>query len=166
MVHGEFGSTDRSSNWAARSHVGCLLLMNTSAVDREQRTFDAVPTSAAAARTFVSETLRENGAPNGIIADFALAVSELATNIIEHGDDSSLTIYVDVSDSSYWELGVVGGRCPPESRVLRPETWAVAASGDPSGRGLGIVRHLMDEISAESTDNEVSICCRRKRVEE
>ena len=121
--------------------------------------------SAGAARRFVSDTLREHGASNAAIGDFALAVSELATNIIEHGDGSSLTIYVDISDSTCWELEVVGGSCPPESRVLRPDTWAVAAADEKSGRGLGIVRHLMDEISAESTDNEVSIRCRQKRAE-
>ena len=140
--------------------------MNSSAVDREQRTFEAVPTSAGAARRFVGETLREHGAESPVISDFALVVSELATNIIEHGDGASLTIYVDVSDSACWELEVVGGRCPPDSRVLRPETWVVAAADDPSGRGLGIVRHLMDDISATSTNDEVSIRCRQNRIDQ
>ena len=72
--------------------------MNSSDVDREQRTFEAVPTSAAAARRFVTEILRHHGAPNGVVGDFALVVSELSTNIIEHGDGSSLVIFVDVSD--------------------------------------------------------------------
>lgn len=139
--------------------------MNSSDVDREQRTFEAVPTSAGAARRFVTEILRHHGAPNGVVGDFALVVSELSTNIIEHGDGSSLVIFVDVSDPACWELEVVGGQCPAESRVLRPETWAVAAADDPSGRGLGIVRHLMDEISAESCDDQVSIRCRQKRTE-
>jgi anti-sigma regulatory factor (Ser/Thr protein kinase) len=99
------------------------------------------------------------------VADFALVVSELTTNIIEHGDGSSLIIFVDVSDPASWELEVVGGQCLAESRVLRPETWAVAGADDPSGRGLGIVRHLMDEVSAESQDDQVSIRCRKNRIE-
>lgn len=139
--------------------------MNSSAVDREQRTFEAVPASAGAARRFVTEILRLNGGANGVVADFALVVSELTTNIIEHGDGSSLIIFVDVSDPASWELEVVGGQCPPDSRLLRPETWAVAGAEDPSGRGLGIVRHLMDDISAESRDDQVSIRCRKKRIE-
>ncbi len=139
--------------------------MNSNAVDREQQTFEAVPTSAGAARRFVGETLRQHGASSGVIGDFALVVSELTTNIIEHGDGTSLTIYVNVSDTDCWELEVVGGQCPPDSRVLRPETWVVATPDDPSGRGLGIVRHLMDDISATSTDDEVSIRCRKNRVE-
>jgi anti-sigma regulatory factor (Ser/Thr protein kinase) len=139
--------------------------MNASDVDRENRTFEGVPTSAGAARRFVSDTLREHGASNAAIGDFALAVSELATNIIEHGDGSRLTVYVDISDSTCWELEVVGGHCRPDSHVLRPDTWAVAAADDKSGRGLGIVRHLMDEIFAESTDNGISIRCRQRRAE-
>jgi anti-sigma regulatory factor (Ser/Thr protein kinase) len=139
--------------------------MNSSAVDREQQAFDAVPASAGAARRFVTEILRLNGASDGAVADFALVVSELTTNIIEHGDGSSLIIFVDVSDPASWELEVVGGQCLAESRVLRPETWAVAGADDPSGRGLGIVRHLMDEVSAESQDDQVSIRCRKNRIE-
>ena len=155
--------------WTRRAggagRVGTAAPMNASAVDREQRTFEAVPTSAGAARRFVSEILRLNGASKCVVADFALVVSELSTNIIEHGNGSSLIIFVDVSDPDSWELEVVGGQCPPESRVLRPEAWAVAAADDPTGRGLGIVRHLMDEISAESRDDQVSIRCRQKRSE-
>ena len=139
--------------------------MNGSAVDREQRTFEAVPASAGAARRFVAEILRINGGSNGVVADFALVVSELTTNIIEHGDGSSLIIFVDVSDPGSWGLEVVGGQCRADSRVLRPETWAVAGADDTSGRGLGIVRHLMDEVSADSRDDQVSIRCRKQRID-
>ncbi|MBK5331858.1 MAG: hypothetical protein JJD93_07800, partial [Ilumatobacteraceae bacterium] len=55
--------------------------MNASAIDRVQQTFEAVPTSARAARQFVTSTLRAHGAANSVISDYALVVSELATNI-------------------------------------------------------------------------------------
>jgi anti-sigma regulatory factor (Ser/Thr protein kinase) len=140
--------------------------MNGSAIDREQRTFEGVPTSARGARQFVTETLRSHGATPQVITDYALVVSELATNIIEHGDGSTLIIFLDVSDPEWWELEVIGGSCTSSSHILQPDTWAVAAADETTGRGLGIVRHLMDEIVADTTDDQVSIRCRHRRNQE
>ena len=139
--------------------------MSASAIDRVQRIFEAVPTSARAARQFVADTLRLHGATTGVISDYSLVVSELATNIIEHGDGSSWVIFVDVTDSDWWEVEVVGGVSDPPARVLQPDTWSVAAADEISGRGLGIVRHLMDQITADETDGQVGIRCRRRRTE-
>ena len=139
--------------------------MNASAIDRVQQTFAAVPTSARAARQFVTNTLRAHGAANSVISDYALVVSELATNIIEHGDGSDLVIFLDVADPDWWGMEVVGGATSASNHVLEPASWTVAAADEPSGRGLGIVRHLMDEIVTDTSDSQVSIRCRRRRVE-
>jgi anti-sigma regulatory factor (Ser/Thr protein kinase) len=140
--------------------------MNSRAVDREQQTLEAVPASARAARQFVAETLRTHGASVQVIKDYVLVVSELATNIIEHGDGSSLVIYLDVADPRWWDIEVVGGASSPPAQLLEPETWTVASADDASGRGLGIVRHLMDEIATGSHAGQVSIRCRRRRTED
>jgi anti-sigma regulatory factor (Ser/Thr protein kinase) len=142
-----------------------LLIMNTNALDREQKTFDAVPTSARAARQFVTETLSTHGASAQEAKDFALIVSELATNIIEHGDGSSLVIFLDVADTEWWEVEVVGGSVAHSDRLLQPDTWTVAGADAASGRGLGIVRHLVDDIAADTKDGQVSIRCRRRRAD-
>ena len=142
-----------------------LAEMNTSAVDREQRTFEALPASARASRQFVTDTLRTHGADPQLIRDFVLVVSELATNIIEHGDGSSLVIYVDVEDKQWWEVEVVGGAATTPAQLLEPDSWIVASADDASGRGLGIVHHLMDDISTGSNAGQVSIRCRRRRTE-
>lgn len=139
--------------------------MNVGAIDREQRTFEAVPTSARAARQFVIEILRQHGATTTVIGDYALVVSELATNIIEHGGGSRLVICVDVADSEWWEVEVVGGTSATFNQVLQPDTWTVAGAEQTSGRGLGIVRHLMDHVATDTTDGQVSIRCRRRRAE-
>lgn len=139
--------------------------MMTSAKDREKQTFEAVPVSARAARKFVADTLQANGASAQVIKDYALVVSELATNIIEHGDGSSLVIFLDVSDAEWWEVEVVGGASAPPERLMAPETWRVANADEGSGRGLGIVRHLMDDISTNSNGEQLSIRCRRRRNE-
>ncbi|MEO7370586.1 MAG: ATP-binding protein, partial [Ilumatobacteraceae bacterium] len=137
--------------------------MNASALAREQRTFEPVPSSAREARQFVSDTLRRHSASSDAISDFALVVSELATNFIEHGDGSRLVIFVDVSDPACWEVEVVGSAARMPRQVMQPSLWAVAASGEASGRGLGIVRHLMDDISTSIAGDQVSIRCRRHR---
>ena len=140
--------------------------MNASAIDRVQQTFAAVPTSARAARQFVRNTLHFHGATTSVITDYALVVSELATNIIEHGDGSDLIIFLDVADPEWWGMEVVGGATTAANRVLvlEPASWTVAAADEPSGRGLGIVRHLVDDIVTDSTDGQISIRCRRRRV--
>ena len=140
--------------------------MNASAIDRVQQTLAAVPTSARAAREFVRDTLRSHGASNSVITDYALVVSELATNIIEHGDGSDLIVFLDVADPEWWGMEVVGGAASAANRVLvlEPESWTVAAADEPSGRGLGIVRHLVDEIVTDTTDGQISIRCRRRKL--
>jgi anti-sigma regulatory factor (Ser/Thr protein kinase) len=142
-----------------------MVELNPAAVDCELRAFEPVPISAHAARTFVTEFLRRHGATETVIGDYALAVSELATNIIEHGGGSDVTIRVDVTDPRWWEVEVIGGTSVPPDEVLHPETWAVASAEEISGRGLGIVRHLMHDVIADTTDGRVSIRCRQRRAE-
>jgi len=87
----------------------------------------------------------------------------LVSNIIEHGDGLELSLALSATPDA-WELSVVGGRCTPESLVLRPEKWSVAGADEDSGRGLGIVRQLMDEISVDTSAGTVSVNCRRRRT--
>jgi anti-sigma regulatory factor (Ser/Thr protein kinase) len=142
-----------------------LARMNASAIDREQKSFDAIPASARAARQFVTNAMRLHGASPKEISDYALVVSELTSNIIEHGNRSSLIVFVDVADNEWWEVEVVGGAEAPDLRLLAPDTWTVAGADEVSGRGLGIIRHLMDEITSDVTGGEISIRCRRRRAE-
>jgi anti-sigma regulatory factor (Ser/Thr protein kinase) len=137
--------------------------MNTRAVDREQREFDATPASARAGRRFVTDTLRQHGATAKVTSDYALVVSELVTNIIEHGDGSGLNILIDVTDPDWWEIEVVGGVADVPGNLLQPDTWTVADADEASGRGLGIVRHLMDAVEASAASGKISIRCRRRR---
>jgi anti-sigma regulatory factor (Ser/Thr protein kinase) len=125
--------------------------------------FQAVPSTARPARRFVADTLRAQGATSDEIVDIALVASELVSNIIEHGDGLELSLGLSATPET-WELSVVGGRCSPESLVLRPEKWNVAGADESSGRGLGIVRQLMDDISVDATDGTVSVNCRRRRA--
>jgi anti-sigma regulatory factor (Ser/Thr protein kinase) len=142
-----------------------LAYMNANALDREQQSFAAIPASARAARQFAAATLRRHGAPPKVIKDYALVVSELVTNIIEHGDGSSMVISLDVANPDWWEVEVVGGSAASPSTLLQPDTWTVASADEASGRGLGIVRHLMDDIATHTNAGQVSIRCRCRRTE-
>jgi anti-sigma regulatory factor (Ser/Thr protein kinase) len=135
----------------------------TGASQRQFLKFQAVPATARPARRFVADTLRAQGATSDEIVDIALVASELVSNIIEHGDGLELSLAVNATPDA-WELSVVGGRCPPDSLVLRPEKWNVARADEHSGRGLGIVRQLMDDISVDTSAGTVCVSCRRRRA--
>jgi len=137
--------------------------MNGNTPIRQFLKFQAVPSTARPARRFVADTLRAQGATNDEILDIALVASELVSNIIEHGDGLELSLALSATPEA-WELSVVGGRCSPESLVLRPEKWNVARADESSGRGLGIVRQLMDEITVDTSAGTVNVSCRRRRA--
>lgn len=140
--------------------------MNLSAVDREHQIFDAVTASAQAARKFVGEILGQRGAPDSVVVDFRLVVSELVSNVIEHGDGSSLTVIVDSSDHQWWEIEVVGGTILGSSEIPQPNQWTIAGTEESAGRGLGIVQQLMDEVITNVSDGNVSVRCRIRRTDD
>lgn len=139
--------------------------MNLRGVNNEQRTFDVIPESARAARQFIGEILRQRGASETTVRDYQLVVSELVANVIEHGGESGITVFSDFSNPEWWDIGVVGGEVVDENPLKQPDAWTVAGNGNVSGRGLGIVRQLMDDIVTDTTDDRLRIRCRRKRVE-
>jgi anti-sigma regulatory factor (Ser/Thr protein kinase) len=137
--------------------------MTTDATVPERREFDAVPTSARAARRFVTDLLRLGGAPAAVITDCSLVVSELVTNVIEHSGGTRVEVAVDLADPRWWCLEVVGAAPSSPKQLAAPETWTVGGANDVSGRGLGIVRQLMDEVVINTTDGHITVTCRRRR---
>jgi len=133
-------------------------------VRQHKMRFEAVPPTARTARRFVAEVLRTHGATTDEISDVTLVASELVSNIIEHGACPTLVIVLDVADPEVWQLSVVGGPYSGDSVVLKPENWSVAHPDDQSGRGLGIVRQLMDEISVDRSAGNLGVICRRRRA--
>jgi anti-sigma regulatory factor (Ser/Thr protein kinase) len=129
----------------------------------DRRVFERVPSSAKASRDFVRDRLLAYGAERPVVADFELTVSELVTNVIEHGGGSSrLEVVVSVADPSWWEIQVIGGAWLAR-RGPSPVTWSVPGALELSGRGLGIVRRLMDDVILGTVRRQISIRCRRHR---
>jgi anti-sigma regulatory factor (Ser/Thr protein kinase) len=134
--------------------------------DGEQRVFRATPSSTRSIRRFVSETLRAARARADVVTDFQLVVSELAANAIEHGTGDDLVVDVDTTQSSWWEV-TVSSTLPTgrrrDGRLRTARQWSIADPDASSGRGLGIVRRLMDDVRVEHHADRISVRCRMRR---
>jgi anti-sigma regulatory factor (Ser/Thr protein kinase) len=128
----------------------------------DQRIFEAVPTSAQRVRRFVTAALLADGADEASVQNLTLVASELASNVIEHGDGSQVVVAIDSSDAAWWAIEVCGGR-PVRSELTDPVAWRLPAPHDPSGRGLALVRQLVDEIRIDNDENGPRISCRIRR---
>lgn len=128
---------------------------------REERVFRATPASARAIRRFVRDALRDARARAEVIADFQLVVSELAANAIEHGDGGDVVVEVDGSRPAWWEVTVSSTMVGTRLRSARE--WSIADAEAGSGRGLGIVRRLMDDIRVDRRGDRISVRCRMRR---
>lgn len=134
-------------------------------LDHQRQSFDAVATSARLARQFAAELLTRHGAPADVTRDFTLVVSELVTNFVEHSNGARVEVSLDLSDRRWWQVEVSGGSGAASKQLPAPETWTLAAAGLISGRGLGIVRQLMDHVvvDVDIPQGRVSVRCRRRR---
>lgn len=108
---------------------------------------------------FIEGILRGYGADESVIADIAISVSELVNNAILHGNKSSRDKRVKVHiKRNGTEVSIAisdqGTGFNPESvrNPLADENLLKEA-----GRGIFIVRSLMDRVDIEATDNGTSI---------
>lgn len=136
----------------------------TGTVDRAQRTFESVSSNAHAARQFVADLLVQHGATAAEVTDLVLVVSELVSNVLEHGNGSAFGVAVNVDDPDWLEVEVTSSTAEVEPWMLDPDRWTVAGAGQVSGRGLGIVRRLMDEVVTDATSDRLTVRCRRRRT--
>jgi anti-sigma regulatory factor (Ser/Thr protein kinase) len=132
---------------------------------RDRRGFRASPSSTRSIRTFVRDTLRHADAPAPVVDDLQLVVSELAANAIEHGTGDELWIEVDGTQRRWWEVAVTSGldASRDAARLRAAREWAIAPTEASSGRGLGIVRRLMDDVSIERQHDRLVVRCRLRR---
>lgn len=131
---------------------------------RQQQRYGSAPESARAARRFVTEFFRQAGADPHTIAELELIVSELVTNAVEHGSGADVSVVVDASDPRSWGLNVVSHTSGDEVPELSAHSWQIASISQRSGRGLGIVRELSDDVDADWHDGRFTVGCRRSRT--
>lgn len=128
---------------------------------REQRVFRATPASTRGIRGFVRDALQAACARDEVIADFQLVVSELAANAIEHGTGDDVVVEVDATRPAWWEVTV--SSTSAGTRLGPARDWTIAGADAGSGRGLGIVRRLMDDVRVERRGDRLSVRCRVRR---
>ena len=139
----------------ARSGAPVRALHGTTRSDADERArclaFRAVPASARAARTFVTDTLRSWDL-EPLTYDAATVVSELATNAIVHASDQS-------DPAAEFHVAVTAGLDQVTITVtdLATDEPAELFPGEPhmgaeSGRGLGIVDAYSDDWGWQRQD--------------
>lgn len=117
---------------------------------------DAATTSVgagamAAVRSFAREQATKSGLAPDRVDDFALAVTELATNSVRHGGGESTvrvwteseSIVCQVNDNGHI-TDVLAGRTPVHAN-------------DPGGRGLLLVNRLADLVRTQTTSSGTAI---------
>ena len=117
--------------------------------------------NVSAARRFVRKEL-EGRVPEDAVTDLMLATSELVTNAFEHGSHQPVRLTVR-SDRAEASITVVSG--VEVGHVPDVDAWTTARADRVSGRGLGIVREIADDIDVERADGNVAITVRRRFAE-
>jgi anti-sigma regulatory factor (Ser/Thr protein kinase) len=114
--------------------------------------------NVGAARRFVRKEL-EGRVPDEAVSDLMLATSELVTNAFEHGSPQPVRLTVRSNRDEASITVVSGGE---NGRVPDVDEWSTARADRVSGRGLGIVREIADDIDVERLEGSVAITVHRR----
>lgn len=118
---------------------------------------DADAAEVASARRFVRRVLDGEIAAE-VVGDLQLITSELFTNAIEHGARDAVELAVEC----HGDTAEVTVRSGGPADVGPAVDWEVAEADSITGRGLGIVRQLADELIVERTDGAFVVTARRR----
>ncbi|WP_420452171.1 ATP-binding protein [Ilumatobacter sp.] len=132
--------------------------MSDPAVSVQRVTVDADPSELNALRTRVGRAVRASGGTTSEVEDFELAVSELATNVMRHTDAGDFAV-VFTTTPDRWILDVSEADGLDDLDGLRRPS-----DCDCTGRGLFIVRAVMDDVSVVDDHGTRSIRCVRSRA--
>ena len=111
------------------------------------------------ARPAVVAHLTHHAVPTVIVDDFELVTSELVTNAVIHAPASApVRLELAVWDDVVLAVSNIGS-----ADAIPPiEEWQLAPALPVSGRGLGIVRRLCDEVHVEQRGDRAAVVCRRR----
>ncbi len=110
----------------------------------ESRTFPSDTDSVADARAFVAGALE--GLDRALLIDARLAVSELFTNGVEHGNGETIEVAVHVSDDAV-ELSVTSRiESGSTSPIAQHPVGVVEPVSGRTGRGLRIIAAMSREV--------------------
>jgi PAS domain S-box-containing protein len=136
----------------AMDDVAILTLRNLPVPEQFSAEFPAEPESLAPMRSMLRRWLSHAGAGEMEIAEITTACGEAATNAIEHGGAGGGT-HFEVSGSR-------NGR-EVELAVRDQGSWREERPGD-HGRGLDLMRTLMDSVAVEPSEEGTVVSLRRR----
>ncbi len=114
----------------------------------------------ATARHAVSGFLTDRGVPSVVVDDIELVVSELVTNAIIHPpvvDGDVVRVEVGVAEDVVLTVSNIGSA----TAIPATDIWVLAPPEAASGRGLGIVRRLSDEVVVDQVGDRAVVTCVR-----
>jgi serine/threonine-protein kinase RsbW len=116
--------------------------------------------SVPLARGLCQDAMTRVGVHDSCIDDVALAVTEACANVTVHASGSGRAYEVQVEiDESWCHIRVIDTGPGPDRAVSRP-----AGPFDESGRGLVLMRALVDEIELTPGDEVGTVVHLRKRL--
>ncbi len=119
----------------------------------------SLPEEVAATRHAVVAFLSRRGVSSVVVDDIELVTSELVTNAIIHPAANDL-VHVEVGASDLVE--VVVSNVGPAGAIPAVDEWQLAPPSATSGRGLGIVKRLCDDVAVEQVGERAVVTCRRR----
>lgn len=96
-------------------------------------------------------------APNSMIEDAELVVSELLANAVEHGRADGVEVVLCRRTPQCWEIEVTGGSASLWVGPRSADAWELSDAGSVSGRGLGLVRRLMSDIDVSDVKGLIRV---------
>jgi PAS domain S-box-containing protein len=136
----------------AADDVALLTLRNLPIPDRFSAEFPSEPESLAPIRSMLRRWLSHAGADDVEIAEITTACGEAATNAIEHAG---------TGNGSRFEVSGHRDGAEIEVSVRDQGTWRREREDD-HGRGLELMRTLMDSVAVEPTDEGTKVSLRRR----
>jgi anti-sigma regulatory factor (Ser/Thr protein kinase) len=136
----------------AADDVALLALHNMPVADSFSAEFPAEPESLAPMRSMLRRWLSHAGAGEQEIAEITTACGEAATNAIEHAGTSG---------GSPFEVSGRREGAEVEVAVRDRGTWRDERPGD-HGRGLDLMRTLMDTVAVQPTPEGTTVSLRRR----
>jgi serine/threonine-protein kinase RsbW len=120
---------------------------------RFRRRFPARADELAALRGALRSWLADAGVPGPDWPDVVLAVGEACTNAVEHGHAS---VGGDVEVTAQLDGGVL------TIRVRDGGAWRTPGAPGDRGRGIGIMRQLMEDVAVDSDGAGTTVTLRRR----
>ncbi|MBA2792698.1 MAG: ATP-binding protein [Thermoleophilaceae bacterium] len=132
--------------------VALLALRSPVVEERLELTLAADPSELASMRALLRRWLARAEATEDDVAEILAATGEAAANAIEHGS----------AKGGQWELtGLLDGR-EVDITVRDHGSWQEAGSRTTGGRGLGLMRSLMDSVQVAQGPDGTVVRMRRR----